>query len=132
MAKSSALAAQVSYRFLPATSVFNKSSSRFKFIAAHSSFTLSNYFFLGLPLGRDPSLRPYSAIRGSLSIDVRATRHVAKNMAAPWNSLAEFRDVALGIPWILVLVSYSRTCRHVSFSLRKTLALMYPFLCWFG
>jgi len=43
------------------------------FIAAQSSLMLSNHFFLGLPLVRDPSVRPNSAIYGNLLADIRDT-----------------------------------------------------------
>jgi len=42
-------------------------STRVKFIAAQSPLTLSNHFFLGLPLVRDPSVRPNNAICGNPS-----------------------------------------------------------------
>ena len=42
-------------------------SARVKFTAAQSSLTLSNHFFIGLPLVRDPSVRPNNAICGNLS-----------------------------------------------------------------
>jgi len=46
-------------------------STGVKFIAARSSLTLSNHFFLGLPLVRDPSVRPNNAICGNLSAVIR-------------------------------------------------------------
>jgi len=69
------MAAQVSMDVLQKhlSSATRVASTRVKFAAAWSYLTLSNHFFLGLPLVRDPSVRPNNAIRGNLSAGIRDT-----------------------------------------------------------